>query len=149
MTVATARVDNYSLGLWADSISSSVESNEPVPGDSAGAKLLADKIHEAAIEKPTAVGPTSKMATSISGKVYSFPPNQMGLKSLSLFLTDPQPHYDLEIYGHGPSESGPSFTGPIGLDGRYRKGEVTYCGFGPLFKGLPSVYALKGAWQDD
>lgn len=41
------------------------------------------------------------------------------------------------------------FTGPIGLDGRYRKGEVSYYGFGPRFKGLPSVYALKGAWQDD
>jgi hypothetical protein len=25
-----------------------------------------------------------------------------------------------------------------------RKGEVTYRGFGPLFAGLPSVYALKG-----
>ena len=89
------------------------------------------------------------MAAIISGKVYSFPPNQMGLKSLSLFLTDPQPHYNIETYGGGPTGSGPRFTGPIGLDGRYRRGEVIYCCFGPLFRGLPGVYALKGTWQDD
>jgi hypothetical protein len=149
VAVTTGRVDNYSSSEFADAASGAVKSDTALPANSADAKLVADKIRAVATEKPTKVGPTSKMVDVISGKVYSFPPNQIGLKSLSLFLTDPQPRYDIETYARDVTESGPRFTGPIGLDGRYRKGEVTYYGFGPLFKGLPSVYALKGAWQDD
>ena len=67
------------------------------------------------------------------------------MKSLSLILTDPQPHYDLETNGRDTTESGPRFTGPIGLDGLYRKGEPTYL----QALAICGVNAVKGTWQDD
>jgi CubicO group peptidase (beta-lactamase class C family) len=89
VAVTTGRVDNYSSSEFADAASGTVKSDTALPANSADAKLVADKIRAVATEKPTNVGPTSKMADVISGKVYSFPPNQIGLKSLSLFLTGP------------------------------------------------------------
>ena len=85
------------------------------------------------------------MAAIISGKVYRFPPNAMNLKSLSLILTDPQPHYDMEIYTRDTTKPGLGLTGPIGLDGLYRKGEPTYL----QALAIRRVNAVKGAWQDD
>jgi CubicO group peptidase (beta-lactamase class C family) len=138
VAVTTGR-GNYPLSELAESISSSVKSDTALPADAASAKLLANKIREVSTEKPTAVGTTPKMAATISGKVYRFARNELNLKSLSLILTDPQPHYDVEIYARDATKSGPRFTGPIGLDGLYRKGEPTDRG----------VNAVKGAWQDD
>jgi hypothetical protein len=75
----------------------------------------------------------------IAPEPYRFARNELNLKSLSLILTDPQPHYDVEMYARDATKSGPRFTGPIGLDGLYRKGEPTDRG----------VNAVKAAWQDD
>jgi hypothetical protein len=70
-----------------------------------------------------------------------------------LGLTDPQPHYDIETYARDTTKSGPRFTGPIGLDGLYRKGELTYQGANnPFFGGPPrvrAVNAVKGTWVDN
>jgi hypothetical protein len=85
------------------------------------------------------------MAAIISRMVYRFPPNAMNLKSLSLILTDPQPRYDLELYARDTTKPGLKFTGPIGLDGLYRKGEPTYL----QAMAIRRVNAVKGAWQDD
>jgi CubicO group peptidase (beta-lactamase class C family) len=149
VTVTTARVDDYSLSEWDDAIAKSVKSDKALPADAPGAKLLASKIADASTEKPNEVGPPSKLATIISGKVYGFAPNQLNLKSVSFFLTDPQPHYVIETYASDAAKAGQKFSGPIGLDGLYRKGRLTGQGFNPLFEGFPRVYALKGAWEDD
>jgi len=45
---------------------------------------------------------------------------------MSLRLTDPQPRYDAEIYSIDPTRPATRFAGPIGLDGRYKKGEPNY-----------------------
>jgi hypothetical protein len=127
------------LNKLVDYISSSVKSDAALPADTSSATLLANKIRAVSIEKPTDVGPTPKMAPVISGKVYRFARNGVTLKSLSLILTDPQPHYDVEIYATDATKSDPRFTGPIGLDGLYRKGELTD----------HRVNAVKGTWQDD
>jgi hypothetical protein len=71
------------------------------------------------------------------------------VKSLSLILADPQPHYDIEAYARDPTQSAPRFTGPIGLDGLYRKGELTHHGLGWWLEGVPRVNAVKGTWQDE
>jgi CubicO group peptidase (beta-lactamase class C family) len=139
----------YPLGELADYISSSVKSDRALPADAASAKLLANKILDVSTEKPTAVGPTPKVAATISEKVYKFARNELNLKSLSLNLTDPQPHYDMEIYATGATKSDPRLSGPIGLDGLYRKGELTHTGFGDLAEGSTRVNAVKGTWQDD
>ena len=148
-TVTTARADNYTLSEWDDAIVRSVKSDKALPADALSAKLLASKIADASTEKPTEVGPTSRLAGIVSGKVYSFPPNQINLKSLTLRLTDPKPSYDMATYGQDSTKSGPGFTGPIGLDGLYGRGELSSHGYNDLFEGRPRVYVLKGAWQDD
>ena len=152
VAVTTGR-DNFSLNKFADLISGSVKSDTSLPIDPASMQLLASKMLDISIEKPTEIGPTSRMAATISGKVYRFPPNEASLKSLSLILTDPQPRYDIETYSHDTTKSGPRFTGPIGLDGLYRKGELTDQGANnPFFGGAPKVRvvnAVKGTWIDD
>jgi hypothetical protein len=149
VTVMTARADDYSLGEWSDAIYRSVKSDQSLPADAASAKLLADKTRDAATEKSTEIGPVSGLAAIISGKVYNFPPNQIDLKSLTLRLTDPKPNYDIATYAQDSTKSGPGFTGPIGLDGLYGRGELSSHGYNDLFEGRPRVYVLKGAWQDD
>ena len=59
------------------------------------------------------------------------------------------PLYDMETYGRDTTKSGPRFTDPIGLDGLYRKGELTDYGFDGRIGGFPRVNAVKGTWQDD
>ena len=75
------------------------------------------------------------------------------MKSLLLILTDPQPHYDIETYSRDTTKSGPRFTGPIGLDGLYRKGALTDQGaYNPFLGGPPEVHvvnAVKGTWVED
>ena len=129
----------------ADQITGSVKSETALPADAAGATLLANQIRAVSTEKPTQVGQTSKIAAIISGKVYSFSPNEINVKSLSLNLADPQPHYDIETYAGDATESGSRFTCPIGLDGLYRKGAPTYI---PALA-IRGVYASKGTWEDD
>ena len=126
-------------------IFNSVKSDTSLPADAASEKLLIDKIRDISTEKPTEVGPASKMAALISGKVYTFPPNELNVKSLSLILTGPQPHYDIETYAPDATKSETRFTGPIGLDGLYRKGEPTYI----QQLGIRRVNAVKGTWQGD
>jgi CubicO group peptidase (beta-lactamase class C family) len=153
VAVTTGR-DFCSLSKLADSISSSVKSDTALPPDAASANLLANKILEVSTEKPTGAGATPESAAVISGKVYRFSPNGINLKSLSLILNDPQAHIDMETNDVQPAVAGepafqrryrdeinprPRFIGPIGLDGLYRKGELTDVG----------VNAIKGTWQND
>jgi CubicO group peptidase (beta-lactamase class C family) len=152
VAVTTGRA-NFRLNEFADLISGAAKSDTSLPLDAAGAKLLANKILDASTEKPTEVGPTSKVAAIISGKVYRFPPNEMNLKSLSLVLAGQQPRYEMEAYARDATKSAAIFTGPIGLDGLYRKGELTSQGANnPLFGGPPRVRvvnAVKRTWIDD
>jgi CubicO group peptidase (beta-lactamase class C family) len=138
VAVTTAR--NYcSFSKMANDISGAVRSETALPLDPAGAQQLASKIQEISAEKPTAVGATPAAAAALSGKTYQFPKSELGLKSLSLSLTGPQPHYELEIYNRYQTDSSLRFAGPIGLDGLYRKGASTPLG----------VIALKGTWLND
>ena len=137
------------LSKLADYISSAVKSDTALPADAASANLLANKIREVSTEKPTEVGPMPETAAIISGKMYRFPPNEINVKSLSLILTEPRPHYDMEAYARDRTKAGSRFSGPIGLDGLYRKGELTHPGFGERLEGSPRVNAVKGTWQDD
>jgi CubicO group peptidase (beta-lactamase class C family) len=148
VAVTTGR-DNYSLSQFADSVLGSVKSDTSLPADAAGAKLLADKIRGVSIERPSEIRPTSKMAAIISGKVYRFPPNEAYVKSLTLFLAGPQPHYEVETYAPDATKPGPRFVGPIGLDGLYRKSESSYQGLNGRYQGPPRVNAVKGTWQNE
>ena len=122
VAVTTAR-DFCPLGKLADLVSGAVKSDTALPPDAAGASLLAGAIQQASTEKPGKVGATPEIAAAISGKKYNFPANGLGLKSLTMSLVDPDPHYEMEFYQRDPAQPAIHRSGPVGLDGRYRKSE--------------------------
>jgi CubicO group peptidase (beta-lactamase class C family) len=149
VAVTTAR-DNYSFSQFADLVSNSVKSDTAVPTNMANERLLADKVFDVSNQKRAKPTPIPNTATFVSGKVYTFESNDLHLKSVSLVLTGSQPQYEIELDPRDTSDFGSKLTGPIGLDGVYRKGELTYHGLDERrFEGSPRVNALRGAWQDD
>jgi CubicO group peptidase (beta-lactamase class C family) len=120
----------------ADTIAGAVKSEAVLPPNPAGADLLGKAIRDISTEKPTAVGATSEIASAVSGKTYHFPFNPLNLKSLSLTFSDPQAHYDMEVFPLDRSKPVLKLSGPIGLDGLYRKSEPTESG----------IVATKGTW---
>jgi CubicO group peptidase (beta-lactamase class C family) len=137
VAVTTAR-DFCPIGKMADDISGAVKSETALAPDPAGTKLLAGVIHEISTEKPTEVGTTPEIASSISGKTYRFLSNALNVRSLSLILAGPNPHYELEISGRDPTAPALKFAGPIGLDGLFRRSDQTALG----------IVATKGRWLD-
>ncbi len=135
VAVTTAR-DFCPLGRLADLIAGAVKSETALPADPAGTDLLANKLRDISTEKATEVGVTSEIASAISGKAYKFPANALGLRSLSLNLADPNPHYEAEMHRRDRSQPPLKLTCPIGFDGLYRKSESTAAG----------VFATKGKW---
>ena len=142
VVVTTAR-KYVPLGSLADSVSSAVKSESALPPNPNAAEQLANAIKDAAVEKPTTVGPTPDMASAISGEVYKFPDNGLELRSLTLFLTDPRPHVEYEQYLRYPVGSSVREDVPIGLDGLYRKGPPALSGHYP-----GHIPAAKGRWLD-
>ncbi|SDN02232.1 serine hydrolase [Afipia sp. GAS231] len=138
VAVTTAR-DFYPFGVVTDLISGAVKSDTALPPSPDGANLLANAVREVSTEKPNEVGTTPETAAAISGKIYTFPGNGLGLKSLSLTLTGSQPRIDLEFFDRDPTAPSRKVGGPIGLDGRYQKGDTTPAG----------VSAAKGSWSSD
>jgi CubicO group peptidase (beta-lactamase class C family) len=148
VAVTTARA-SHNFGEFANSIYKAVKSDSSLPADATSAKLLAAAILDVSTQKPTTVVTIPNIAATISGKIYHFPPNKIGVRSLSLVLADSELHYDIEVYAHDPANPGPRFVGPVGLDGLYKNGELTRHGLAWYLEGCPRVYAVKGSWQND
>ena len=129
------------LEALIDAVSSAVKSESALPSNPSAAEELAKAIKNAAIEKPTPVGPTPDTATAISGKTYKFPDNGLGLKSLTLELTDPRPHIETELSLRNPAGSSVTYDMPIGLEGLYRKSAPSLSGLDP-----GHIQAAKGTW---
>jgi hypothetical protein len=124
-----------------DGVLGAVKTESALPPNPNAVEALANATKDAAVEKPSAVGPTPEIASAISGKVYKFPDNYLGLRSVALFLTDPHPHFEFEIYSHYPTGPSGAYEVPIGLDGLYRKGSPW------LFNPDPGkIPAAKGTW---
>lgn len=139
IVAVTTASDFYPFGIVTDMISGAVKSETALAPSQEGANLLADAVREVSTEKPGEVGAVPEMAAAISGKVYTFPGNGLGLKSLALTLTGAEPRIDVEFYNRDPTAPPRKIGGPIGLDGRYRRGDMSPAG--------PS--AAKGNWSDD
>jgi CubicO group peptidase (beta-lactamase class C family) len=124
-----------------EGIYAAVKSDSPLPPNPNADGLLTKAIKDASVEKPAVVGPTPEIASSISGKTYTFPDNELKLRSLSLFLTGPHPHVEFEIDAHDSAASPVKNDEPIGLDGRYSWGP-------PLKSGPAAGYstAIRGTW---
>jgi CubicO group peptidase (beta-lactamase class C family) len=142
IAVTTAR-KYVPLRRLASMISSAVKSAGSLPANPDAGKKLDEAIKDAAVEKPAPVGPVSGIAASISGKNYKFHDNELGLKSLTLFLTDPNPRIEYEIYSRYPTGSTLTQDLPVGLDGFYRKGLPALSGHYP-----GSIPSARGTWLD-
>jgi len=140
VVVVTAR-KFVRFGDLIDGVSAAVKPESTLPPNPNAAELLAKAVNDVAVEKPTTVGPTPEIAAVISGKTYKFPDNELGLRSFTLFLTDPRPHFEFEIYSNYPTGPSGAYEVPIGLDGLYRKGSPW------LFNPNPGkTPAAKGTW---
>ncbi len=142
VAVTTAR-KYVSFRALANYVASAVKSDVALPPNPGGEGQLASAIWDAAIEKPTPVGPTSDIASAISGKTYKFPADELGLKSFTLFLTGQTPHIEYELYLANPAGASIKYNQPIGLNGLYSKG------LSKLSDPYPgSISAAKGTWKD-
>ena len=135
VAVVTARGRSPLLPL-IDRIAAAASSKTALPADVEGNARLAERVRAAAVEQPTPVGPASPLATSISGKVWRFDRNPLGLRSLMLDLSSPEPRFRAE-YGVARAAAPLRVEGPIGLDGLFRSRPVG---------GL--LLAVKGRWLD-
>jgi CubicO group peptidase (beta-lactamase class C family) len=139
VAVATGTGHSATIGKEIEMIADAVKSDAPLPPGAAGQSLLASRIQEVATEKPSPVGETSKIAKTISGKIYRFSDNPLRLSALALNLDGPNPSYKYELRAGRPDAPVERFEGPIGLDGVYRAGVPTDQG----------ITVAKGAWSSD
>jgi CubicO group peptidase (beta-lactamase class C family) len=140
VAVTTAR-KQVRFRVLIDAVSGAVKSESALPPNPNAAEQLADAIKDAAVEKPTAVGPMPEIASAISGKTYKFPDNDLRLNSFTLDLTDPRPHFEFEISLRYPVGSSVRYSQPIGLDGFYRKGSPMLADPNP-----GHITAARGTW---
>lgn len=129
----------YSFDELIGSVTYAVKSDGPLQRDPAAVADLANRLREAAQERPSPVGHASEMAKAISGKTYRFPANTLNLKSMTLRLDEPQPSYEFEVDSGRLSMVAGRFGGPIGFDGYYRVGGRMPYG----------ISAAKGTWLAD
>jgi hypothetical protein len=121
-----------------DGIAGTVKSDASLAPDSAGQALLAASIQKAATEQATPVGPAPELAKTISGKSYRLSENDLHVKTFSLNLADPNPSWEYTSASERLDRPTARFTGPIGVDGLFRKGSARY-----------GIDAVKGSWLDD
>jgi len=135
VAVVTARGRSPLVPL-IDRVAAAASSKNALPADVEGSARLAERVRAVAVEEPTPVGPVSPLATSISGKVWRFDRNPIGLRSLMLDLSSPEPRFRAE-YDVARAAAPLRVEGPIGLDGLFRSRPV-----GDL------LLAVKGRWLD-
>ncbi|CAN5365242.1 hypothetical protein BH10PSE18_BH10PSE18_38940 [soil metagenome] len=138
VAVVTGR-RHYPIPALIDRIMASAPSARPLPENGAARALLAERIRDAAVEKPSPVTPAPALAASVSRKTWQFDRNLLGVKSLVLDLDAENPTYEL-VTNDRSGAPGQPVTGRIGLDGYYR---VTGNG-----TGAGSPVAVKGDWLD-
>ena len=125
---------NYPFLPLIDRLAAAAATKTALPADAEGKARLAERIRDAAAERATPVGPASPLAATISGKVWRFDRNSLGLRSLMLDLTAPEPRFRADYQGGGAGVPRP-IEGPIGLDGLWRSHDAG---------GL--VIAVKARW---
>jgi hypothetical protein len=143
VVVTTARKQVRYKAL-IDAVYGAVKSDSALPPNPNAAGQLADAIKDAAVEKPTPVGPTPEIAAAISGKTYKFPDNALRLRTFTFDLTGPHPHLEFEVGLSYPVGSSASYSQPIGLDGLYRRGSPKLSDLG-----VGHVTVAKGTWLDE
>ena len=122
-----------------DGIAGAIKSDAALAPDAAAQSLLAASIQKAATERASPVRPAPELAKTISGKSYRLQDNDLHVKTFSLNLVDPDPSWEYTIATQRLDRPTVRFSGPIGLDGLFRKGSPAAYG----------INAVKGSWLDD
>ena len=125
-------VPAYAFDAVLGSLKAAVKSDTTLPEDPTAAAALANAVERVALEARTQDSKSSRLASTISGKVYRLKPNALRAGSFSLTFGGDAAAYAYEADGQ-------RFGGPIGLDGLYRVGGRRP--FGPS--------AAKGVWLDE
>ena len=108
---------HYPFGSLLDLLEASAAADHALPANPAALAELNNWVRDVATEKAGVVPPASTLASKISGRVYQFEGNRMGLKSPTLDLTGTNPHYELVS---SFANRVLTRTGPLGLDGLFR-----------------------------
>ncbi|MEO8313093.1 MAG: serine hydrolase [Caldimonas sp.] len=134
VAVVTGR-RHYPLLPLIDRLAAAAVAQTALPAAADGTARLAERVRAASVETPTPAGPASALASSISGKVWRFDRNPIGVRSLLLDLAAAEPRYRVEIESGRPGAPGRHIEGPIGLDGFTRSRESG-----------GQLLAVKGRW---
>ncbi len=138
VAVVTGKM-HYSIPALIDRINGAVKSETSLPSDSDASTRLAGRIKDAATEKPSAVGPASALARTLSGKAYRFQSNAFGMKSFVLDLVSSKPSYELVLDGSLRGLPDLRISAALGLDGFFRTNENSG----------DQLVAVKGRWLDE
>jgi hypothetical protein len=122
-----------------DAVAGAAKSDAALPADSAAEARLAAAIEKAALQRASQMGATPDLAKAISGKSYRFGDNDLHVEALSLNLVDPNPSWEITTATQRQDRPTARLSGPIGLDGRFRKSVPASYG----------INAVKGSWIDD
>jgi CubicO group peptidase (beta-lactamase class C family) len=135
----TASSPRYGFGTLVGNLAAAVTSDAAIAADPAATAELAERVKQAATEKPAPKDGSSTLAKAVSGKTWRFATNDLRFRSITLRLDDPVPSFEYEADGVPAGAPVARFGGPIGFDGHYRVG-------GRMRYGLS---AARGAWSDD
>lgn len=126
-----------------EAIVSTVRADSALPPAADAGAGLARAISEVGTETRGEISPVPPLAAAVSGKTYSFPAHgALDFKSVTLFLTDAEPHVVWELYQSNAPDGAVRSENPIGLDGLSRRNAPK----NPL---APFAYrAMKGSWTD-
>jgi CubicO group peptidase (beta-lactamase class C family) len=141
VAVMTAR-DFCPFRKLVNDMSAAVKSDNALPAAPDAAASLAQAVNDAATEKPSDPGVPSDLMSTVSGKTYDFPRNPLIFKTVTLFLNDPNPHMNWDLYQPDAPDGVIRTESPIGLDGLFRKNAPK----NP--SALFAYRAMKGAWRD-
>jgi CubicO group peptidase (beta-lactamase class C family) len=130
----------YGFGTLVGHLEAAVTSDAAVAADPAATAQLAERVKEAAVERPAPAGGSSAMAKAVSGKTWRFATgNAARVKSITFRLDDPVPSFEYELDNVPSGAPAGPYGGPIGFDGHYRTGGRMPYGPG----------AARGAWSAD
>jgi len=139
MTGVLRDTEFYSISALIDDIAKAVKSDKPLPVDPIAKTLLTNAIHQAAIEKPTAMGGAPELVRAVSGKTFQFADNVLRVKSFTLNFLDTDSSWVITTYTDKAERATDRFTGLFGLDGVYRKSPPALYG----------INAAKGRWVNE
>ncbi len=138
LVVVTTGKTHYRFGALIDLLDASSLAAQTLPENPSAYAELLNRVQDAATEKATAIGPTSAMAPTISGRSYQFENNRLGLSSMLLDLTPTSPHYELLFKAANTKNGARRVAGPIGLAGLFPSPESNN----------DPVFAVKVNWTD-